>query len=771
MALRKGKHVIERFQLLRNVGQFDSVNAGAHIPFAKLALIYGENGRGKTTLAAILRSLNSGDPELITERQRLGSAHPPHIVVSADGTALTFQNGAWSGTLPDIAVFDDAFVAANVCSGIEIEAGHRQNLHELILGSQGVALNTALQAHVARIEEHNRALRARGDAIPAAARGNLSVDDLCALPAHADIESAIQEGERSLAAARAADAVRGHSAFLPLELPSFDLGAINATLARDLPSLQAEAAAHVQQHLARLGAGGETWVSEGMQKVAGASEGQAQNVCPFCAQSLSGSPLIEHYQAYFSEAYAGLRKGITDQGKAVAAAHGGDIPAAFERAVRIASQTLAFWRSFMDVPAIDLDTAAIVRAWNAAREAVLQALRDKLASPLEPAALSAEAITAIEAFEIWRANVVNVSGAMQAANGHIAIVKEQAAAANVSALSRDLAVLTATRARHSDAVAPLCQAYLDEKTAKTATEEQREQARAALDQYRDQIFPAYETAINAYLQRFNAGFRLGSVQSVNTRAGSACQYNVVINNVAVSPTATDGPSFRNTLSAGDRNALALAFFFASLDQDPALAQKIVVIDDPMTSLDEHRSLTTIHEVGGLLMRVQQVMVFSHSKRFLCDLWEDADPLLRSAAIVARDGGGSTLAAWDVNRDCISEHDRRHELVTNYLAASNPADERNVAVALRPILEKFTRVAYPAAFPPGSLLGPFINVCQQRVGTASQILGQADVTELRAILDYANKYHHNTNAAYETEAINDQELLNFAERTLKFTRRV
>jgi wobble nucleotide-excising tRNase len=160
-----------------------------------------------------------------------------------------------------------------------------------------------------------------------------------------------------------------------------------------------------------------------------------------------------------------------------------------------------------------------------------------------------------------------------------------------------------------------CEAYLDEKTAKAATEALRDQARAALDQYRRNIFPAYETAINDYLRRFFGGFRLGSVTSVNTRGGSACSYNVVINNVPVAITAAAGnaPSFRNTLSSGDRNALALAFFFASLDQDPQLSQKVVVIDDPMTSLDEHRSLTTIQEIWRLINRVDQVIVLSHSK--------------------------------------------------------------------------------------------------------------------------------------------------------------
>ena len=48
--------MINRFQLLRNIGQFDSVDDEAEIPLAKVALIYAENGRGKTTISAILRS-------------------------------------------------------------------------------------------------------------------------------------------------------------------------------------------------------------------------------------------------------------------------------------------------------------------------------------------------------------------------------------------------------------------------------------------------------------------------------------------------------------------------------------------------------------------------------------------------------------------------------------------------------------------------------------------------------------------------------------------
>lgn len=334
----------ERFLLIRNVGQFDSVDAGTQLLLTPLTLIYAGNGRGKTTLAAIPRSLSTGNPSPIEDRHRLGAPHPPHVVISVGGARVVHQNGGWSQRHPGIAVFDDSFVTDNVCSGIEIETCHRQRLHELILGKQGVALSAALQQHVAAIERHNRELRQREAAIPAAQRAGLTVDAFCALPADDAIDARIQEAERNLAAARAADAIRQREAFRPLALPGFNLAAVRQLLARTLPDLQAEAAAHVREHLRRLGPGGETWVGQGMTRIAGPNANGDGKTCPFCAQGLESSPLIRHYEAYFSAAYKGLKSAIVETGKAIAAAHGGEIQPAFERAVRIAVQECTFWR-------------------------------------------------------------------------------------------------------------------------------------------------------------------------------------------------------------------------------------------------------------------------------------------------------------------------------------------------------------------------------------------------------------------------------------------
>ena len=213
----------------------------------------------------------------------------------------------------------------------------------------------------------------------------------------------------------------------------------------------------------------------------------------------------------------------------------------------------------------------------------------------------------------------------------------------------------------------------------------------------------------------------------------------------------------------------MAFFLASIELDPNRANKVVVIDDPVSSLDEHRSLTTVQEVRRLFNQVSQVVVLSHSKPFLCRVWESSAPTIRTALQVVREGAASTIAAWDVNSDSITENDRRHQALREYLA-NGGQNEREIAVAIRPCLEAFFRVACSEHFPPGTLLGRFRRVCNHRVATPQEILSQSDIDELRDIVDYANLFHHDTNPAWESEVINSTQLEGFVQRALDFAKR-
>ncbi|MFH0907950.1 MAG: AAA family ATPase [bacterium] len=752
---------------------FDSVDAGASIALARLTLIYAENGRGKTTLAAILRSLATGDPIPIGERHRLAAQHPPHVVLDCNGGEAVFQNNAWSRRLPEMAVFDDVFVDQNVYSGLAVTSQHRQKFHDLILGAQGVALNVRLQELVDRIEGHNRALRTKAEAIPASERGGMNVDDFCALQANPDIDEAIRAAERNLAAAREQQPIRNASVFDPVCLPAFDVDGINALLQQDLANLDAAAAERVQRHLATLGHGGEEWLADGFRRVQARPAVAEAQTCPFCAQSLTGSPVITHYRAYFGEAYADLKRTVADTLAGVNRQHNGDVPAGFERAVRVCGERRQFWSTFCDVPEVAIDTAEIAGTWRAAREAVVTVLHAKQAAPLERMSLSDDARAANAAFETHRQAVAALNQWLQQANVAIRLVKEQVAAGNPTVLAADVARLKAVKARHTPATTAMCRDYLNEKAAKATTERQREEAKHALRRHRRTIFPAHESAINEYLQRFNAGFRLGSVAAADTRGGPTCTYNILINNTPVpvaGGTASPGePSFRTTLSSGDRNALALAFFFASLDQDPELPNRIVIIDDPITSLDDHRSLVTVQEVRALATRAQQVIVLSHDKRFLCRVWENANRRACAALAVVRDTNGSTIEEWNVNDDCLTEYDRQHARLREY-ARTNTGNARQVAQDIRHVLEGFLRRACPEHFLPGEVLGDFRRRIRNRQETGPEILSASAVSELDAITEYANRFHHDTNSAWETEVINDTELRGWVTRALDFVRK-
>ncbi len=758
--------MLNNISLVRNVGKFDSVNAGANLDLNKLALIYAENGRGKTTLATILRSLGDKEPLPIIERTRLGGQGEPHIVIAHNnGDTAMFQQGAWDDSDVNILVFDDSFVADNIYSGIDVDTEHRQKLHELIIGAEGIALNTVLQQIVARIETHNQAIREKGARITAVMRYGLSVEAFCALEDIEGIDNLLQEAERALAAARKSEAIAQRNSFISLSLPDYDLEVLNTLLAKSLPDIETASAEQVNEHIASFGERGESWVAAGMKVV---TENDLSD-CPFCKQDLSGSDIVAHYQSIFSQEYLALKEEISTSLSDLERDHRAELMTAFERNVRTLTENRQFWSEFIDIPEIDLDTALVTRLWRSCFDGIKAALDAKKESPLEAFTLSQEILDLVNEYRAARTAVHELSNSLVAVNERIELLKESALESNVAALEADLNGLKAVKSRYSDAVLALCDDYLAEVALKTATEGERDQARAALDQYREQVFPRYQDAINRYLVKFNAGYRLENVSSVNNRGGSSCSYSVLIENTPVPLRSNQAgqPSFKTTLSSGDRNALALAFFFSSLEMNANRANMIVVIDDPMTSLDDHRSLTTRQEIRALLVEVDQVVVLSHSKAFLCGLWNSTDNTLVSSMKISRSGSASTLSEWNVDQDSITEHDRNYLMVSEFIENGHGANERSVAVALRPILESYVRITCPSIFPPGSLLGPFLGICQHRENTPNQILSPDDRTELRALLDYANDFHHDTNPAWQTANINEQELLDHARRTIAF----
>lgn len=133
--------MISKILKLQNVGLLrDATQAGA-VVLGQVTAIYADNGRGKSTLAAVLRACQLGDAGRLNARKTIDAANAPEVkFLLPTGNHVEFTTNAWTAILPDIVVFDSEFVEQNVYSGFEVRADQRQSLLEFALGNQTVQL-------------------------------------------------------------------------------------------------------------------------------------------------------------------------------------------------------------------------------------------------------------------------------------------------------------------------------------------------------------------------------------------------------------------------------------------------------------------------------------------------------------------------------------------------------------------------------------------------------------------------------------------------------
>lgn len=762
--------MLDHFKYINNVGRFETVALKETLPLGLFTLMFSENGRGKTTLCSVLRSLTTGDAGPILERKRLSTTGAPRVVITIGGVDVSFDGSAWNAAGPRMLIFDDHFVDTNIYSGLAVTASHRQSVHELVIGEQGVLLNRQVQDLTTSIADLQSKVKDCEKALPSNLLGGLTIDDFCALAVPDGLEAKLDNARKSVSVLRDAQNIRDTPDFSPFALPVLPTDAVSKLLGVTLPDIEAAAVEAVSAHFSKLNdPRAEHWVAEGMDIAKGASS------CPFCGQDVKKSSLIAHYRAYFSEAYRKHKTTIASLKESVKAEFDGDKLARAQRGIQDAQMRHSFWSKYVSLAAFAINVENVAAAWIAAREGLLEALDRKLAAPLEELSM-----TATKAFERYNAEAVSIktlSASLLAQKAAIEVAKEQAAHGSLAVAEAQVTQLETIQRRHAGDMPQKCKDYLAAKLTKSKLEEKKEEARTALNDHRKKVFVTYQTTINDFLIKFNADFRIEALKPSDAGGVTSSGYELVINKTKVGiatpkPGSAPAPSFRTGLSAGDRNTLALAFFFTTLHENAAaLSNTIVVLDDPASSLDDGRSWSTSQEIQRLVGRAAQLVVLSHSRPLLTQLWEKADKKT-TVTLKIKDAGPemSTIEAWDAEAAAISEFDRLHKLVREF-ATSGTGQAQFVAPALRVLLESFLRVAFVEHFPPGKLLGDFLMRAKQLAQAGTPILSAKSYIELDNLREYANQFHHDTSKAWQENVsnVNESQLKGFASRTLSFTR--
>lgn len=762
--------MLEKIVQIKSIGRFRNYAANGDVTFRKLTLVYAENGRGKTTLCAILRSLQSGQPEFIAERKTLGATDAAFVHVRLNSADYKFTNDAWTVTYPDILIFDPVFVNENVYSGDYVEHEHKKNLYRVIVGTEGVRLAREIEDLDRQIRDANADLRTKRDALSRHVPTGLTLEAYLQWQPVADVEEQIRRktdelDARQRAAAKASE-IQAKGLFVKVQLPSLPSD-FSTVLAKQLTDIVADAEAKVRQQIAQhqMGPQGEPWLSQGVGYV---RDGR----CPFCGQGVQANELIAAYRSHFSTAYTDLKQEVARLAQRVNNAIGEASLGSVQQAIAGNAALVEFWRQFttVDLPAISFSD--IQQKYATLREKCLTLAREKQDSPTEAITPGADFVAALAEVEALGTLVAAYNAAVDTGN---AGVNEQNAAArsqaDITALRNELAQLEARKKRFEPEVAGACQAYQDAAAAKTRLEAAKNTARQQLDRHCQDLLTTYEQSINEYLDQFNAGFRITNTRHLYTGGTPSSHYQIEINSTALDlgdvRTPAGTPCFKTSLSSGDRSALALAFFLAVLKQDTDIGRKIVIFDDPFTSLDRFRRTCTQQLIQRLLDSAQQVVVLSHDPLFLkllCDECPSAATTVK-ALQMSKAGDTTVIGEWDVQAAAQSSYMKDFSTLLGFYR-ERKGDPRAVARTIRPFLEGMLRGHFPGHFQANEWLGDFIAKIRAADATSGLQHAKADLAELDDINGYSKKYHHQQNANADTEPINDDELHGYVKRTLR-----
>jgi wobble nucleotide-excising tRNase len=756
--------MLERIVQIKSIGRFRDYTAKGDVTFRKLTLIYAENGRGKTTFCAILRSLQSGQPEFIAERKTLGIEEAPVVNIRLNSANYRFTNGAWTETHPDIIIFDPVFVNENVYSGEYVEHEHKKNLYRVIVGTEGVRLAREIDDLDRQIRDANDDLRAKKDALSRYVPTGITLEAYLEWQPVADVEEEIrrrtEEQDARRRAAAKADEIQAKDLFVKVQLPSLPPD-FSTLLAKQLTDIMADAEAKVRRQIAeyRMGHQGEPWLSQGLGYVKG-------DRCPFCGQGLRANELIAAYRSYFSVAYRDLKQEVTRLVQRVDTAIGVASLSSVQQAIAANTALGEFWRQFttVDLPAISFPD--IQQKYTTLREKCLTLAKRKQDSPTEAVNQDEEFSTALAEVNALRTSVARYNAAVEAANSRVMVQKAAVRSqSDISALKAELAQLEARKKRFDTEVVAVCQSYQDAQKIKSGLEIKKGIVRGHLDKYCADLLRTYERFINKNLDQFNAGFRITNARHLYTGGTPSAKYQIEINNnpldLGDAKTPAGTPCFKTALSSGDRSALALAFFLAVLKQDADIGRKIVVFDDPFSSMDCFRRTCTEQSIRRVLQAAQQVIVLSHEAGFLKGLRMGVRGDEVKALQMRPTGQDNTvITEWDINMATRSAYEFHLRTLLDYRDTRSgvPLD---VAKAIRPFLEELYRVRFPTIFLPTDSLGSFVTRARQAVSSGTLQLNQSELNELEAINLYARQFQHG-----QSPEISEDELHGFIRRALK-----
>ncbi|MEZ5501092.1 MAG: AAA family ATPase [Steroidobacteraceae bacterium] len=573
--------------------------------FARLNLIYGWNGSGKSTLSNLFRCLEQRSP--IADGD---------VTFNIDGTSLRGVDVGPAAAIPKVRVFNRAFVEDNVFSAggvrpifyIGKESKEKQQevltLNARLAGPGGLVetsrkasdatrsadrdLDSFCQTQAQKIKE---TLRSPGsDNLYNnfnKANYRTEAEAMTLLDAASVASHCLSEKQKNAHTAKIKATRREPIVWTPptLQDPEKDKSSVEALLARKVTSAAIPAIAADPQL--------ETWVREGLplHNVPRTSGTTPSDACRFCGEPLTSKRVAE-LEGHFNQEYERLASDIENAVNSIR-----DAKKQLE-AVSIPVPSEIGEHLQADFKAHRTATLKELQAAIALLDALLKALAAKNKKPFVALTLSSYT----EHLEPHHfSKIAELIGAITAAvetnNNECAafdaIVKESREALAQSAIAESLQDFSAKTKTLAEASAT-----------ETSTNDQIAETRARIAELERVIVEHHQAAeelndeLSRYLGRKELTFSVQGTGYAITRGGVTAA----------------------NLSEGEKTAIAFLYFLKSLgDRSFDLTNDVVVIDDPVSSLDANSLFCAFGYLKERTKDAGQLFILTHSFPLFCQI--------------------------------------------------------------------------------------------------------------------------------------------------------
>jgi wobble nucleotide-excising tRNase len=632
--------MIHKIGRLTSIGKYRNYNATGDVAFKKLTLFYADNGAGKTTLTSIIRSLSQNKPELIHRRLSTRHTSPQSAQIiqrnlTGDITHTFNQSTGWNTPFQDIEIFDIHFVNENIYSGFEFNEEHKKQLHQFVIGAQGIALQQQIDKNKADKTASRQRQEQISQQLIQLVGNNLSTDTLnlfLSIPIAEtnNIDSLITSAETILTSANANSVIQP----LPLLLPASDINSgINFTqLAIDLEmslqtlqntALQTLFSEHCQELADNSLQNPTNWLHWGQTYLESKRAKNIQDLtCPFCKQTIDNTMnIINSYTLQFNAEFNSLLERLKNHLMALQSFNLETFLLSLETTNKTNLSHTNTWKQYF--------LSSVVPVYNIISDETI--LRQQLQELINTVTLK------IQNPSITYTNSIanNLQISLQTISQNIISYNQQILVYNNQLTTFRLAIKTVPQAqleldrlkrikkRFEAPISTLCNELISQRqnlaSLTTAYPILMQQQEASATTF----FNSYKTQINHYLGTvFKTLFRIEDVVHVAPR-GMATQskigYKLTIDGQDISFDFNQNTNAKDSLSEGDKSTIALAFFLSKLDIDPTINNKILVFDDPLSSFDSNRRFYTLQLIKDLFPKIKQAIILSHNEYFLYEL--------------------------------------------------------------------------------------------------------------------------------------------------------